>query len=605
MAGDYFLDFSKKFTKLLPENIKLDDILTKDELANTKIKEQLQSIFNVLADSNGDGELDANEINELIRYFDNSNDNKLSQKEIDSTSKLNKFNAKYVKLFLERIHGQLNNINKSVVGEDGSNFVNDCDFVMNEIKYSNNYIVYDSTASGKNRQAFFDMENDALLNSQCDKQVQITGIKAFQEKLEKMELGSFPKLVIQNSDGTTSEIEIKFNVRSFKNDVHPKDSCMHYLTFLINNIADLPPEVLNDLTKNVKEIVFDNRRDTRAWLQPENTHNHNYNEIIALNPNSYNGTIDTAVLIHEIGHAVDSNLYGYMTEKDKDPLESFIIKMKDSTGKNYYALKNPQEFYAEYYAYKHTTGDARESNKLFRLLDESLNNGDPYGWKEIKEILENVKPNSEKITADYQKQVKAFEEKRLTADNQKDAIALERINNLPNDELYKALCKYNSRTLLENIEEIIKSNLELKNSYYLASDAKRIDIIKTIRNFPEIKKDFEQFLTNYENKIKQQKEELNNPFDNATLSKVRAKTREDLKNYGATALSFSRLYKPENKDKLAELLKSPELRELIDRACNYYGIRKSNAPITKEVLQAFQNEIYIRNFLINTKSWIN
>ena len=169
MAGDYFLDFSKKFTKLLPENIKLDDILTKDELANTKIKEQLQSIFNVLADSNGDGELDANEVNELIRFFDNSNDNKLSQKEIDSTSKLNKFNAKYVKLFLERIHGQLNNINKSVVGEDGSNFVNDCDFVMNEIKYSNNYIVYDSTASGKNRQAFFDMRNDALLNSQCDK----------------------------------------------------------------------------------------------------------------------------------------------------------------------------------------------------------------------------------------------------------------------------------------------------------------------------------------------------------------------------------------------------------------------------------------------------
>ena len=277
MAGDYFLDFSKKFTKLLPENIKLDDILTKDELANAKIKEQLQSIFNVLADSNGDGELDANEVNELIRYFDNSNDNRLSQKEIDSTSKLNKFNAKYVKLFLERIHGQLNNINKSVVGEDGSNFVNDCDFVMNEIKYSNNYIIYDSTASGKNRQAFFDMGNDALLNSQCDKQVQVTGIKAFQEKLEKMELGSFPKLVIQNSDGTTSEIEIKFNVRSFKNGVHPKDSCMHYLTFLINNIADLPTEVLNDLTKNVKEICFDNNHGyTRAWLQTENTHKYIY-----------------------------------------------------------------------------------------------------------------------------------------------------------------------------------------------------------------------------------------------------------------------------------------------------------------------------------------
>ncbi len=622
MAGEYFLNFRNKFTKILPQNIKLEDILTKEELDDEKIKSQFQSIFNVLADTNRDGEIDANEVNELIRYFDGTNDNKLSQEEINSTSRRKKFNPKKVKLFLERIHSKINNVSYACAGDDTYNGCTDGDFKMSVVKYSDNYIVYDTTTGGKNRQAFFDIENDALLNSKCDKQVQIVGMKAFQELLEKKRIGT-PKLVIQNSDGTTSEIKIRFNIDNINDSIGKgKDVCMHYLTCLINLVSDLPPEVLNDLTKNIKEFYIGDvlikgdgegeQIAEKMSLHPNNTKQHNYYETITLNPISIGGLTDSNVLVHEVGHAVDSNINGFLSYKNEEAINTFSAKMKEILGKDYYAFENPQEFYAEYYAYKHTTGDARESNELFRLLDESLNNGDPHGWKPMKEILENIKLDSEKIN----KQADAFKEKRLTADNQKDAIPLERINKFVDREsLFRELCKYEGGTLYEEIREIIYSNPELKNRYNFATEADEIEIIKIIRNFPEIKEDLEKFLTEYDKKaaaLEQKKlagekariELQKTPYDQNELNKIRSYFEKYAKDCGAQPLRFTRLYLEKNKERLEDLLNSPELQDLINKACKKYDIRTSNAPITPKVLKAFQNEQDIRSFLIMTKEWI-
>lgn len=197
-------------------------------------------------------------------------------------------------------------------------------------------------------------------------------------------------LKIKDKNGQTVTIPLKATVYALNGYVYA-DNDKENFNFIMSDVAkavsELNPEVLKDLKSEVGGIQVQSDpytpdgRDAAAYYK---------NDQIVLS--TVGGGVKMSTLNHEIGHAVDADVeHNNQTKQYAQAFEQLKSNLKDS-GTNvseYYALKNPQEFFAEYYAYKYGNGK-NDSKKLFSTLQNTDN-------LQIKQTYESLKNECEQI----------------------------------------------------------------------------------------------------------------------------------------------------------------------------------------------------------------
>lgn len=197
-------------------------------------------------------------------------------------------------------------------------------------------------------------------------------------------------LKIKDKNGQTVTIPLKATVYALNGYVYA-DNDKENFNFIMSDVAkavsELNPEVLKDLKSEVGGIQVQSDpytpegRDAAAYYK---------NDQIVLS--TVGGGVKMSTLNHEIGHAVDADVeHNNQTKQYAQAFEQLKSNLKDS-GTNvseYYALKNPQEFFAEYYAYKYGNGK-NDSKKLFSTLQNTDDS-------QIKQTYESLKNECEQI----------------------------------------------------------------------------------------------------------------------------------------------------------------------------------------------------------------
>jgi len=494
-SQDNSINFGAKFRKILPQNIKLSDIMQDTDKAKTQ--KQMGSIFNYFEFSKRkNDELDIEELNRMIERLDTNHDDKIDDHEIKNFKDWN-FNPKALREFLERVHSKL------TIDKTQSESLTDTSkkYSIEKNEYGGGQYVQYNTQHEKNASAIYDAKNDVLLNENLGDKIQITGVKAFQNKVFKdgkfikpdKNFDSFPKILIKNNDGTTSEIELKIDEVNISS-INDEEEYMYILTNTLNRIQELPENVQKDLTDNVKFIRIKNTDSDYGGLADGEAHQTN-----KFNDDYYEGIdlhirrgLDTKnadkVLIHEIGHTVDSNVQGSVTESNKKTLDNFIYSVTmDHNIRGNYALTNPQELFAEYYAYKN--GGSSHADKMFDYLENSIQNGtDIHGWKDVKELLDNVSTMSQQKTDRYHETVARHEAAFKSYNNSPNAIPEEKFNKYDTETLWE---HYNTGDIGGEFEKRLTKRswvYGIENyRYNRATNEEKLEMVKTMRNDPYFK----------------------------------------------------------------------------------------------------------------------
>lgn len=632
-GNDNGINFKQKFTAYLSKNISASDLLTEKENSKAKFKESFGSIFGHFDNVNQDGELDSGELNKIISSFDTNKDGQISNDEIKAYCEANGIDKKMAKTFIERLHANLlnetetakfSNKPKGSYTYEGSRTW----FNINKTQYEGEFIRYNTNINenGKetrnyNHSAVYDVKNDVFRPADGNKNIEIAGIKAFQNatfkngKLENQEDGfkSYPKIVLTNKDGTKSEIEVRIQDVDMTN-IKDEEEYMMIMTNLTSSLSELDPEVLNDLKNNVKYLNIRYLEHGSAGEAVDTGDTlADYAEYINIDVPDGIKTI-TSVLTHEIGHTVDNGIEGFATQQDNEDLTNFIKNLQKSDIpykiKGAYALQNPQELFAEYYTYSHTKGKAHlpETNQLFALLDRSITNGDQYGWGEVKKLLDGVRDKSIGLTESYKQQVQEQENYFVELNKQQDGIPEDRVNKFDTKTLWS---NFNNVEFRDKFEGIVSNYKEYSTKYFNGSIDEQLEIVKLMRNHPEFKADFERMLTTVENEVKERDRIDNLPFAEALTESEAMFNRNQAQKINKTKLLEK--IKAKGPNELKELLSSQGLRDAIIDACaNDSTIPKSirekykagsNEPITEDVLMSFRNQGNVWSYLIVDKEY--
>ena len=625
MGKDNGINFNQKFTTYLSQNIKLDDLF--NEKDKDKFKQSFSSIFNNFDSQNKDGELDVNEVNNIINVFDLNKDKNISEDEIQAYCEANGVDKKFINAFLQRINAYLpTQVSKTKDTSCPKNYCGPAQkwYNISSTRYGNDFVKYDTTvehalkAIHKNS-AIYDITNDKLLPANSNNKIEIVGVKSFQDlafeggvfkKDNEKAFENFPKIVIKQENG--EDIKIDLRIRDIDMSVmKDENDYMFLMTNLTNAIAELPPNVLEDLKQNVSCINLKKISQGRAGEAGSLGDTlGDYTEFVSLDVP--NGLVDnTSTLTHEIAHTVDNGIGGYATNDNQVKLSEFIDNIKKSDLsyklKSAYALKDPQELFAEYYTYTNLQdkggSNLKESNQLFALLDRSLNNGDQYGWAEIKTILDSVKDKSKLNTEKYVQKAEADDEYFANLNSEKGSIPKDRMSLYNVDVLWDA---YNTDDVRGVFEKVLKNFPENAAKYKQGTREEQLDIVNSMRNHP----DFKQVLENCFNKIDAEII-VSNRFQNLPFKDALFEVE---KNFNAE--QKQKLKKDQVSAKIdadSGVLSSPELREVLVEICSNSKLipksirdrfgEGSTEPITKEIVLALRNEPSMWYFLIFEKNY--
>ena len=465
-------------------------------------------------DENKDANLDAQEIQKIISSLDSDNDQKITKDEIKEFSKNNNFSTKALSNFLERVYEILPKV-ESANTQTGSTPETkeifpgtiDLQFSLTTTRHGN-YEKYSATSTGLslskevNSSAIYDIKNDTFYPTNNKNNFKIVGFKEFFENKDSANPPK-PKLIVTGENGKTSTIEISLPKRLSVTS-NPDEYYKVLITDLTNAISELKPNVLKDLTDNIKNIEFTAIKNGNAAIRYNYQNTDKYKEDLLLN---YPIAQLKETITHEAGHAVDANIKGWGTDKESSKISAFIKKLNnlpDFKGKNIYALENIREFYAEYYAYKNGgTPDINNSNEMFKLLE---NNPDKYGWTEIEGMLMKVRGNSDELTAQYIEEQEASANKEAEMlnhlaelNNKEDKNIQDLINSIPNEKLYDETYQNISS---EELSRILGKYPSLKAQWdNCTSKIQYGEILKTLRNDSEFKEFFATTITNIDKKI--------------------------------------------------------------------------------------------------------
>jgi len=621
---DNSFDFNKKFTTYLSKNIKLSDLITEKETKNTKFSDKLGSIFKNFDNINQDNQLDAKEINQIINEFDIDKDKKITEDEIKNYCEKNGLDKKITKTFIEKLYNSFSSAEPIETSTHGYKQKTYMQHRIDSTQYGNDYIKYDTISQKgdivSNDSAIYDIKNDTLRPTNVNQPIEITGIKAFQNatikngKFEQPaeDFDSYPKIIITGTDGKKTELEIRINNVNLSSMNDEKDY-MLLMTSLTSALSQLKPNVLEDLANNVNHISFGKVAHQNAAGMATNNEGtiDNYEEAIILDIQE-SLVCNVTLLTHEIGHTVDNNITGHVTEKHKKQLDNFIKNIISSDApintKYAYALTDPQELFAEYYAYKAGGAQQKASDELFKFLETSLNNGDKYGWSAIKETLDGIKNESIKSQEQHIRNAKEAEIYFAEENKKEGAIPEDRIKNIDSNTLWEAFNSNNTRPIFE---KILENYAEYSNRFRLGTNTEKLEIVTIMRNHPDFKATLEECL-NVIDTQKAEKEKLNNlPFNEALTvieTNLNAKQSQPIKK--------DHLLKNIEKKGIKELenlLNSQELRNIVIQICkDNKDIPKSisdkfkegsNEPITEDVLLALRNEPNMWSFLIFDKEY--
>lgn len=634
MGGkDNGINFRQKFTTYLSKNIKLSDLMTEKENSKTKLKDGLGDIFSHFDSVNKDGELSADELNNIIKSLDADKNKQITDDEIKAYCDANGINKKMTKQLVERINNNLFGITGKIhldnVPDGASSYVGSKTWYnIDKTKYGNDYIKYDtniqdvgSRTENHRHSAIYDIKNDVFRPVNGNKNIEITGVKAFQsaafenDNLKKLDenFDAFPKVVLTNADGTKSELALKIKHVDMS-DIKNEEEYMMILTNLTSAISQLPSGVLEDLKNNVNYITI-NYLEAGVAGQAGSRGNSldDYLETIALDVPSGIKDIQST-LVHEIGHTVDNNISGYATEQDSQKLNDFISNLKKSDIpyklKSAYSLTDPQELFAEYYTHVYTEGKSHlsECTQLFNLLDISLKNGDPYGWSEIKALLDGVREKSIGLETAYAQKAANDVDYFTSLNKQEGGISEERIASVGERTLWDNFNNYDVRS---KFDSVVSQYEEYFRKYRAGTPAEQLEVVISMRNHPDFKTYFEQMFDNAEKAVKERERKNNLSFKEALDDAKEMFDKNQTQPIDTTDLLKKINAKGSNE--LNDLLNSQGLRDAIINACTWNSeipkaIRDkyqegSNEPITTEVLLALRNEPNLWSFLIVDKEY--
>lgn len=633
MGGkDNGINFNQKFLTYLPENIKLSDLMTEKEGAKSKLKNGLGNIFNHFDTINKDGELDADEVNVIIRTFDTDKNKKVTDDEIKAYCEANGIDKKMAKQLVERINNNLlsatgktriNNIPKGSFTYVGSKTW----YNIDKTQYGENYIQYDSTIDEDARKekvvrsAIYDIKNDAFRSANGNSDVEIVGVKAFQNaafkdgKIKKLnnEFDSYPKILLTNKDGTKTEIELRVQDVG-ASIIEDEEEYMMILTNITSALSSLSLEVLDDLKNNVKYIGV-NYLDYNAAGQAFSNGDllENYNEYIKLDVPLGIMNIEST-LVHEVAHTVDDGIGDFATKQYEEKISEFISNLTKSDIpyklKGAYALKNPQELYAEYYTHLHTGGKShlKEDVQLFNLLERSLQKDDSYGWGEIKKILDGVRDKSIGLTNEYASQAQADIDYFTALNNQKGSISEERVNKVDLQSLWD---NFNTMDMRTKFSDVLKNYKEYFIKFTSGSIEEQLEIVKLMRNHPDFKADFEQLLISSEKQVQERNRRDNLTFNDALVESEAMFNKNQRQRLDKTKLLEK--INAKGSGELEDLLNSPGLRDAIIAACETDRsipkvIREkykdgTTEPVTLDTLLAFRNEPNVWSYLVVDRAY--
>lgn len=595
------INFKNAFISIYTqENIKSSDI-------NEKNNVNLQSVFQ-LFDTNNDKEINTQEIENFIKSTDINNDGIITKDEIEVFATNNNISKKALSKFIEQIYNILPK-NETIETKKGGTPYNkeirqgdfDLKFSLTIAKHGN-YEKYTAKTNsiyfkGKTIQnsAIYDTKNDIFYPTNGKNNFKIIGFNEFFEKKNSTNPPK-PKLIITGKNGQTSTIEIKLPQEiGFSN---PDDYYKVIMTELTNTLAELEPNVINDLTNNVKNIEFTHVTDADGALVVYYQNSDRYREVIQLD---YPVKELKEILTHEIGHAVDANVKSWGTYKNKQELEAFIQNLSNLSefkDNDIYALTNIKELYAEYYAYKNGKAPSNNnSNEMFNKLEQSPKK---YGWNEIKQILENVSNISDRLTTEYIEEQKAKDEKEanmlkmLRELDNKESISMQNIlKTISNNEIYDEIYHQVSS---EKISSILEKYPSLKKAWDNCDNAESYgEILRTIRN----DSDFKEFFLKAIKKIDNQKKFLELDYNNALNELEKRTTLESLQTIKKDSLS-----KKIDNFGLDNLIKTEGFQVAISEICkNTKEIptsiieRCSKEPIDKKLIIKLRNQPAMFYFL--------
>ncbi len=188
-------------------------------------------------------------------------------------------------------------------------------------------------------------------------------------------------LEITTPDGKTSQIKIKIGPLIPKNKIEE----------LMNVIRNLPEANIQDLAKEECTIQLFQKAEL-STNAPGKVTAGTYNlatNAITIDCNNIE-KIEPAVLLHELGHALDyvpNGAYSISKEQiSSTKISDAFNELKDSSKKtDYYAFKNNREFFAEYYTYKSLGYTSNFAQDLFeKKAYENVN-------QEMDKIIENTR----------------------------------------------------------------------------------------------------------------------------------------------------------------------------------------------------------------------
>lgn len=154
---------------------------------------------------------------------------------------------------------------------------------------------------------------------------------------------------------------------------------------LTSAISGLSTDTLDDLKAEVKNIKLE---ESVLTFSGEKDGCYNQNDTMTI---SSNAGLKSHVLTHEIGHALDNNdALEYQTDESKGKFDKLIKLIKDKgISKDAYAITNPKEFFAEYYATKEGYGfDA--TKELLQKLETSQDPDVKSAYTEVKAICDGI-----------------------------------------------------------------------------------------------------------------------------------------------------------------------------------------------------------------------
>ncbi len=193
-------------------------------------------------------------------------------------------------------------------------------------------------------------------------------------------------LKITTPDGETSQVKIKIGPKIPKNKIEE----------LMNVIRNLPEANIQDLAKEECMIQLFSKAEL-STNAPGKVTAGTYNlatNAITIDCNNIE-KIEPAVLLHELGHAVDyipNGAYSISKEQiSSTKISDAFNELKDSSKKtDYYAFKNNREFFAEYYTYKSLGDSNNNAKKIFKKRK----------FKSVKEEMDKIIENTRKLDSD-------------------------------------------------------------------------------------------------------------------------------------------------------------------------------------------------------------